>query len=58
MLRFQFQHITQNKVRCTGTKNSSGEAHREYPLNLVRLKKFVQVSECTGFCVDTENAAV
>ena len=29
-----------------------------YHLYLVRLKKFVKVSECTGFCVDTENAAV
>ena len=55
-----YRDITQNKVRCTGTaKNSGGrELAREYPLNLVRLKKFVQVSECTGFCVDTENAAV
>ena len=59
MLRFRFQHITQNKVRCTGTKKIQRQGARpEYPLNLVRLKKFVQVSECTGFCVDTENAAV
>ena len=60
----------ENDISCTGTlpkiksgapgqKNSGGrELAREYPLNLVRLKKFVQVSECTGFCVDTENAAV
>ena len=62
--------MTENDISCTGTlpkiksgapgqKNSSGrELDREYPLNLVRLKKFVQVSEGTGFCVDTENAAV
>ena len=62
--------MTENDISCTGTlpqiksgapgqKNSSGrELAREYPLNLVRLKKFVQVSECTGFCFDTENAAV
>ena len=25
----------------------------DYHLKLVRLKKFVKVSECTGFCVDT-----
>ena len=59
MLHFRFQHITQNKVRCTGTKKIQRQGARpEYPLNLVRLKKFVQVSECTGFCVDAENAAV
>mgnify|MGYP004467065905 FL=1 len=39
-------------------KDSSERAACEYPLDLARLKKFVQVSECTGFCVDTENAAV
>ena len=40
-------------------KKDSGErAACEYPLELVHLKKFVQVSEGTGFCVDTENAAV
>ena len=40
-------------------KKDSGErAACEYPLDLARLKKFVQVSEGTGFCVDTENAAV
>lgn len=62
--------MTENDISCTGTlpkiksgapgqKNSGGrELAREYPLNLVRLKKFVQVSECTGFCIDTENAAV
>ena len=39
-------------------KDSSERAACEYPLELVHLKKFVQVSESTGFCVDTENAAV
>ena len=39
-------------------KDSSVRAACEYPLDLTRLKKFVQVSEGTGFCVDTENAAV
>ena len=40
-------------------KKVSGErAACEYPLDLARLKKFVQVSEGTGFCVDAENAAV
>ena len=54
-----YRDITQNKVRCTGTKKIQRQGARpEYPLNLVRLKKFVQVSECTGFCVDAENAAV
>ncbi len=36
----------------------AGKDSGDYQLNLVRLRKFVQVSECTGFCVDTENAAV
>ena len=39
-------------------KDSSVRTACEYPLELARLKKFVQVSEDTGFCVDTENAAV
>ncbi len=39
-------------------KDSSVRAACEYPPELARLKKFVQVSEGTGFCVDTENAAV
>ena len=39
-------------------KDSSVRAACEYRLELARLKKFVQVSEGTGFCVDTENAAV
>ena len=39
-------------------KDSGEQAACEYPLELARLKKFVQVSEGTGFCVDTENAAV
>ena len=36
----------------------AGKDSGDYHLNLVRLRKFVQGSECTGFCVDTENAAV
>ena len=55
--------MTENDISCTGTlpkiksgapgqKNSGGrELAREYPLNLVRLKKFVQVSKCTGFAL-------
>ena len=39
-------------------KDSSEQAACEYPLELAHLKKFIQVSEATGFCVDTENAAV
>ena len=39
-------------------KDSSVRAACEYPPELAHLKKFIQVSEGTGFCVDTENAAV
>ena len=39
-------------------KDSGEQAACEYPPELAHLKKFVQVSEATGFCVDTENAAV
>ena len=44
--------------RLDKKKDSGERAACEYPLELVHLKKFVQVSEGTGFCVDTENAAV
>jgi hypothetical protein len=34
-----YRDITQNKVRCTGTKNSSGEAHREVSSESGSLEK-------------------
>ena len=50
---------TRDKVRC-GEMNVKIPARRFYnhPLVLSRLKNFVKVPGCTGFCVDTENAAV
>ena len=39
-------------------KNSSKDGTWSYHLKLVRLKNFVKASGRTGFCVDTENAAV
>ena len=49
----QIKYGEQRNKKTSGERVSSG-----CQLNLVRLKKFVQVSERTGFCVDTENAAV
>ena len=52
-------HVVKYGEKLLDKKKDSGEqAACEYPLELVHLKKFVQVSEGTGFCVDTENAAV
>ena len=50
---------TRDKVRCGGM-NVKTPARRFYNHSLVlsRLKNFVKVPGCTGFCVDTENAAV
>ena len=50
---------TRDKVRCGGM-NVKTPARRFYnhPLVLSRLKNFVKVPGRTGFCVDTENAAV
>ena len=50
---------TSDKVRWGGM-NVKTPARRFYNHSLVlsRLKNFVKVPGCTGFCVDTENAAV
>ena len=50
---------TRDKVRC-GEMNVKTPARRfyNYPLVMSRLKNFVKVPGCTGFCVDTENATV
>ena len=46
-----------DKVRC-GISGNFRKIPGRYYLVSARLRNFVKVSGCTGFCVDAENAAV